>query len=145
VSDVPGTELHVHDWSPWGPSPLDVVAGVERHRRVCRGCGVCQDEPTPETPSGLVPDSAIEAAAAAISRRYVMLAGRECRAYAELALAAAVPHIERAIRDGIAAELTAKAQREARAQDYFSEQVREATMDALLVAAAVVRGGEATE
>lgn len=45
------------------------------------------------------------------------------------------------IRRHIADELTAMAQREARAQDYFSELVREATMDALLVAARLARGG----
>jgi hypothetical protein len=42
------TELHVHDWSPWGPSPLAVIAGVERRQRTCRGCDLTQDEPTPD-------------------------------------------------------------------------------------------------
>jgi hypothetical protein len=56
---TPIDELHVHDWSPWGPSPLAVMAGVERRRRSCRGCDLTQDEPTPTVPSGPVPDSGV--------------------------------------------------------------------------------------
>jgi hypothetical protein len=65
--------LHVHDWSPWGPSPLAVMAGVERRRRMCRGCDLTQDEPTPAaTPFGPVPDSVVEAVARALADRRVV-------------------------------------------------------------------------
>ena len=117
------TELHVHDWSPWGPSPLAVMAGVERRRRWCRSCDLTQDEPTPElreTPFGLVPESAISAAADALVGEESGYCGpgygtcgslhvsREHAAeLARAALAAAVPHIERAIRDILLADLEA--------------------------------------
>jgi hypothetical protein len=141
------TELHVHDWTPWTPSPLSDTLGVERHRRVCRGCELYQDEPTPqknlEGASGVdasdgpitagdqpapkdaaAPESAIEAVTAVVRDlfRYPCADPQtsgatqeliECGACAactrdwtpeaEAILAAAVPYIERAIRDKIAA------------------------------------------
>jgi hypothetical protein len=110
------TELHVHDWTPWGPSPLSDAAGVLRRQRSCRGCGVWQDKPTPDEAFGPVPDSAIEAAARALTPEadgadwdeVLDEADREAyRISAGIALAAAVPHIERAIRDRIADEIEA--------------------------------------
>jgi hypothetical protein len=41
------TELHVHDWTPWGLSPLSETVGVERRRRMCFSCHLYQDKPTP--------------------------------------------------------------------------------------------------
>jgi hypothetical protein len=40
------TELHVHDWTPWGLSPLSETLGVTWRRRTCRGCDVYQGEAT---------------------------------------------------------------------------------------------------
>jgi len=99
---TPIDELHVHDWTPWTPSPLSETLGVERHRRVCRGCELYQDEPTPAAAFGLVPDSAaIEAAAKAIRNwvlgiRVGVTTWEDYVPEAQAALAAAVPHIERA-------------------------------------------------
>jgi hypothetical protein len=116
------TELHVHDWSPWGPSPLSETAGVERRQRTCRGCDLTQDEPALAAPKGAVPDSAIPAATAVLRDlfRYPCADPQTSRATQELiecgacaactrdwtpeteaVVAAAVPHIERAIRDTI--------------------------------------------
>jgi len=107
------SELHVHDWSPWGPSPLSESLGIERHRRMCFSCQLYQDEPTPDVPSGPVPETAIEAAARAdwengsppAYRGTWETVGEEVResyrAVNRVALAAAVPHIERAIRDTV--------------------------------------------
>jgi len=118
------SELHVHDWTPWGPSMVNANAGVTWRRRTCRGCYMTQDEPTPDaTPSGLVPESAIEAAAKTLyaeDANYGNSAAefsytdedwaaqdegnREAyRESARRAVAAAVPHIERTIRDKTAA------------------------------------------
>jgi hypothetical protein len=101
------TELHVHDWSPWGPSLLAVIAGVERRQRTCRGCDLTQDEPTPDvqkTPAWF--GSATEAAVEAMCRVWhgPEWDGLTDLYSAEEALAAAVPHIERAIRDQLERE-----------------------------------------
>jgi hypothetical protein len=148
---APIDELHVHDWSPWGPSPLSESLGIERHRRMCFSCQLYQDEPTPElreTPLGLVPESAISAAADALVGEESGYCGpgygtcgslhvsREHAAeLARAALAAAVPHIERAIRDRIADEIEAEG----------SKFLVEARRDSYRSAARVARGGEATE
>jgi hypothetical protein len=160
------TELHVHDWSPWGPSPLSETVGVERRKRSCRGCGLYQDEPTPDaTPIGPVPESAIEAAAEAVARILYQIDGAamgypdeqeagwedetaEYRAGwikdATPLVAAAVPHIERAIRDSIEAELCSEML--AVNTRYIGSEVAAAGyVDGLTVAARVARGGEATE
>jgi hypothetical protein len=131
------TELHVHDWTPWGPSPLSETAGVERRQRTCRGCDLYQDEPAPagaqpapkmrETPFGLVPESAIEAAAKAEYEawRQVTLSSdppwegamsreRELRKDSiRPAVAAAVPHIEREARAAAFTQAADEVHREA--------------------------------
>jgi len=144
------TELHVHDWSPWGPSPLSDAAGVLRRQRSCRGCGVWQDKPTPDEAFGPVPDSAIEAAARALTPEadgadwdeVLDEADREAyRISAGIALAAAVPHIERAIRDKIAAEIEQVSWLWAGG----SADDRKSAPDIRAEAARVARGGEATE
>jgi hypothetical protein len=111
----------MHDWTPW--HPLAVIEGVQWRRRICPGCATTQDEPTP---AGPVPDSAISAAADALIGEESGYCGpgygtcgslhvsREHAAdLARVALAAAVPHIERAIRHQIADELRVQAEHEA--------------------------------
>jgi hypothetical protein len=115
------TELHVHDWTPW--HPLAVIEGVPWRRRICPGCASTQDEPTPavrETPAGM--ESAIEAGAKALHHAewtdggFRELDAETCWAQdpddhagyyeqARILAAAAVPHIERAIRAEVAAEI----------------------------------------
>jgi hypothetical protein len=63
------------------------------------------------------------------------------RRAAEVAVATAVPHIERAIRDRIADELEARAE----AGKPLGSHHAVGVFDALLAAAVVARGGEATE
>jgi hypothetical protein len=141
------SELHVHDWTPWTPSPLSETAGVERRQRTCRGCQLYQDEPTPAAPFGPVPDSAIEAVAVRLYTEHCLEMGfepcwaKEASGYREkwLGQAAdlvvvAVPHIERAIRDRIADELE---QIPWGGEDGFTWR------DAMSEAARVARGGEA--
>jgi hypothetical protein len=172
------TELHVHDWTPWEPSPLSETVGVERRRRVCFGCQLYQDEPTPAAAFGPVPDSAIEAVTAVVRDlfRYPCADPRtsgatqeliECGACAactrdwtpeaEAVVAAAVPHIERAIRAAAFTEAADEIHREARWQK--ESQMRgmfangEMSVDRLAMLEdilrsfadlAVARGGEAT-
>jgi hypothetical protein len=136
---TPIDELHVHDWTPWGPSPLDAMAGVERRRRWCHGCDLTQDEPAPFGP---VTESAIEAAARADWEGLLPADGltwetlREevrdsYRAIHRVSLAAAVPHIRAQIADEIEAE--------------GSKFLVEARRDGYRSAARVARGGEATD
>jgi hypothetical protein len=144
------TELHVHDWAPWGLSPLSDAAGVVRRQRSCLGCELYQDEPIPGVTSvGLVPDSAIEAAAEA---DYGRMRGDGLQPWAALpdsfrdsfranvrpVVAAAVPHIERAIRDKISAEIAALVGPESDEDDVYRN-------NAYFRASRVARGGEATE
>jgi len=152
------TELHVHDWTPW--HPLAVIEGVPWRRRICPGCASTQDEPTPavrETPAGM--ESAIEAGAKALHHAewtdggFRELDAETCWAQdpddhagyyeqARILAAAAVPHIERAIRDRIAAELEAQAD----AQKPLGTHHAVGVFDGLLEASRLVaRGGEATE
>jgi hypothetical protein len=164
------TELHVHDWSPWGPSPLSESLGIERHRRMCFSCQLYQDEPTPDVPSGPVPETAIEAAARAdwengsppAYRGTWETVGEEVResyrAVNRVALAAAVPHIERTCRAAAFTEAADEVHREALWQK--ESQMRgmfangEMSVDRLAMLEdilrsfadlAVARGGEATE
>jgi hypothetical protein len=163
------TELHVHDWTPWGLSPLSDAARVMRRQRSCRGCELYQDEPTPDVPVGLVPDSAIEAAAKALyaelepyvshSRMtYSGSIGTRTTGIAAAVLAAAVPHIERAARAVAFTEAADEIHREARWQK--ESQMRgmfangEMSVDRLAMLEdilrsfadlAVARGGEATK
>jgi hypothetical protein len=136
---------HVHDWTPWGPSPLTETAGVERRMRSCRGCDLTQDEPTPvvrETPFGLVPESAIEAALL-VAAGYAMPADARDSIVRGI-VAAAVPHIERAIRDKIAAEFEALPVARL-TQDFMPGVTRTMSYVERDAARRVARGGEATE
>jgi hypothetical protein len=142
------TELHVHDWTPWGPSPLSEAAGVERRQRSCRGCDVYQDEPVTgdqPAPKDAVPESAIEAAARAFYYDWEFSDEDPadiamCRRDIGKALAAAVPHIERAIRHRIADEIQAVLDPARRRDNSPSERYD----SGLRYAAGVARGGEAT-
>jgi len=140
------SELHVHDWTPW--HPLAVIEGVQWRRRICPGCASTQDEPVPAVLFGPVPESAIEAAARAQFEdqspynwddAHLSEDIRETwRRDAAVGVAAAVPHIERAIRDKISGEILA----EVKPLDYGLGHDRDA---ALILAARVACGGEATE
>jgi hypothetical protein len=109
------TELHVHDWSPWGPSPLSETAGVPRRQRSCRGCDVYQDEPAPAGDQPAPKDAAMESAiSAGLDAWHVACHAGETQLQGiRRVLAAAVPHIERAIRHRIADELRIQAEHEA--------------------------------
>jgi len=130
------SELHVHDWTPW--HPLAVIEGVQWRRRICPGCASTEDEPTP---IGSVPESAMVAAAAADETCTHRIYGA-CR---DCILAAAVPHIERAIRDRIADEITALAPYNCELRyDGREDPGMAAWVQGIGDAARVARGGEAT-
>jgi hypothetical protein len=144
------SELHVHDWSPWGPSPLSETTGVERRQRACRGCELYQDEPTPAAAVDAGMDSAIEAAAKALAHQDCLLPDHRHKLRAEAALAAAVPHIERATLERLAAmtNVDGAPYRATMWLDWAAEQFGvELHTDAIsiLYEPPVARGGEATE
>jgi len=153
---------HVHDWTPWGPSPLSETLGVERHRRVCRGCDLYQDEPVTgdqPAPKDAAMDRAVAVAAVEIDAQLEDDAFGPLRiAFAEFfaeraarrALAAAMPHIERATLERLAAmtNVDGAPYRATMWLDWVAEQFDvELHTDAIsiLYDPSVARGGEATE